>query len=337
MQNRIRFRAGGGLSALERGALLWPLLLIVVVASAALLLSSLSGLPALPLALLLGLVCMPQSLYRPHAARLTRLAHGALRIGVALLGARVGAQDLAGLGWRNAGLISGVTLLSIAAGFVIARALRLRPGLALASACGVSICGASAVAATLAALPPGRVSARETAALLVAIPLLSTSAMLVYPLVLAGTGWSEITQGIFLGGSIHDMAQVVAAGYGISEQAGNTATLAKFVRIGWLLPVVLLAFWTLGRRGCGGRLPVPWFMAGFALVFATNTLGLLSPSVATAMAGTSQALLLIAMAAVGTGTTLAGLREVGWRPLFAMVLQSAVLALLLGTALAIVD
>ncbi|WP_269149074.1 putative sulfate exporter family transporter [Cupriavidus necator] len=82
--------------------------------------------------------------------------------------------------------------------------------------------------------------------------------------------------------TIHDVAQVVGAGYSISHEAGDAATLIKLMRVAMLLPVVALAAWlsqrhqrAQGEAGTGSRPPqLPWFAVAFAVLVAIHSTGL---------------------------------------------------------------
>ena len=65
--------------------------------------------------------------------------------------------------------------------------------------------------------------------------------MIVYPMVAQALGLDPHRAGVFLGATIHDVAQVVGAGYGMSEATGDVATLVKLVRVAMLLPVIVFA------------------------------------------------------------------------------------------------
>ena len=81
-------------------------------------------------------------------------------------------------------------------------------------------------------------SVSNTILTVVTVTALSTIAMIVYPLVSTALGFSNTQAGIFIGGTIHDVAQVVGAGYSISNETGDTATYVKLLRVAMLVPVV---------------------------------------------------------------------------------------------------
>ena len=133
----------------------------------------------------------------------------------------------------------------------------------------VAICGASAALAIAAVLPDGPEQQRATVMTVVGVTALSTVAMILYPLIAAAAGLDTHTTGIFLGATIHDVAQVVGAGYSVSAEAGDTATIVKLFRVALLLPVVLVLS-LIVRNGAGAapsssRPPLlPVFLVAFA-------------------------------------------------------------------------
>ena len=123
--------------------------------------------------------------------------------------------------------------------------------------------------------------------------------------------------GIFLGGTIHDVAQVVGAGYGMSKETGDVATIVKLLRVAMLLPVILVI--TLSYRKhhvagpAGAKKPplLPWFVVAFALIVAINSAGLIPASLQHALQTLSTWLLVISMAAIGMKSHLKDFATVG--------------------------
>ena len=117
---------------------------------------------------------------------------------------------------------------------------------------GGAICGASAVVAADSVVQGEK---RDSALALGVITLLGTIGIVLYPLLHRVLGMSEFVYGVWDGASLHEMAQVVAAGFGVSDEAARVATVVKLARICLLAPVVLYLGWSLrhqpprGRRG----------------------------------------------------------------------------------------
>jgi uncharacterized membrane protein YadS len=145
-------------------------------------------------------------------------------------------------------------------------------------------------------------------------------------------GLDHVHAGIFLGGTIHDVAQVIGAGFMISPQTGDIATYVKLLRVAMLLPVVTAIAWTVARRADGGsarRGPlVPLFLLGFAALVAVNSLGYLPHLAVDGATEISRWCLVTAIAALGMKTSFKSLIEVGWRPVALMIAETAWIAAL---------
>jgi uncharacterized integral membrane protein (TIGR00698 family) len=198
----------------------------------------------------------------------------------------------------------------------------------------VAICGASAALAIASVLPRGDESERDTILTVVTVTALSTVAMILYPMLVAAVGLDHVRAGIFLGGTIHDVAQVIGAGYSISPQTGDVATYVKLLRVTMLLPAVFAVALFFGRRGgvAGARAPTPLFLFGFAACVAINSLGWLPKPLIDAVKVLSNGCLVTAIAALGMKTSFKAVFAVGWRPVALMVLETAWIAALVMTA-----
>lgn len=259
------------------GALGPGFLVSVVIAIAAQFLSEHHGAPAMLMALLLGIAfnflaeegrCMPGIAFT---------ARTVLRAGVALLGARISVDLLIGLGAPLVILTVSGVLLTILFGLLGARLLGQGWRLALLTGGSVAICGASAAMAIAAILPRNEHSEKNLTFTVLAVTVLSTVAMIVYPLVTSLVGLNPVASGVFLGATIHNVAQVVGAGFSVSLETGETATLVKLIRVTTLAPVVLC--FSLAVRAQGGttdslvRRPplLPGFVVAFIGLAALNS------------------------------------------------------------------
>ena len=145
---------------------------------------------------------------------------------------------------------------------------------------GTAICGASATLATSIVLPAYKGKEADVAFVVVAVNALSTLAMLLYPLICKSLGFDEQTTGIMLGATIHDVAQVVGAGYAVSETAGNTAVIVKLFRVLLLFPVVVIIGWMFARRDVAadvGKIPIPVFALVFVALCVLNSIAAAFP------------------------------------------------------------
>jgi uncharacterized membrane protein YadS len=143
--------------------------------------------------------------------------------------------------------------------------------------------------------------------------------MVHYPIVCARLGFDPQQTGVMLGATIHDVAQVVGAGYAVSEATGNTAVIVKLFRVFLLFPVVLVIGWWFARRAVNtsaGRIPVPVFAIVFVLLCLLNSIAASLPVFQEIKAPLIEAStwgLLIAIGALGLGTSLPAIAALGWR------------------------
>lgn len=300
-----------------RGALhgihaFWPGVLVSGLAAlAAQFLSDHYGAPAMLMALLLGL-----SLNFLHedgercAPGIDFSSRVVLRIGVALLGARISFAVFVELGLGVVGLMVGALLATMLFGFLAARSLGRGWRLAILTAGSVSICGASAAMAISAVLPRNELSERNLSFTVFGVTLLSTVAMVIYPILSSVLGLSDLASGVFLGGTIHDVAQVVGAGFSVSDAVGETATTVKLIRVSLLAPFVLILTLWLRSKGMddrsGGKRPaiLPGFVLAFLVLALINSLNWIPSQLQAWLWVVSKWAMLTAIAAVGMKTEL---------------------------------
>jgi uncharacterized integral membrane protein (TIGR00698 family) len=315
------------------------LLVAALVALAAQFLSEHYGAPAMLMALLLGIALAFLSEEGRTAPGIGAAARGVLRIGVALLGARISAGLVLVLGPGFLALVVAGVAATIGFGLVLGRLMRQEARFAFLTAGSVAICGASAAMAIAAILPRDDRSEERLIFTVVGVTVLSTLAMIAYPVAVAALGLETRAAAVFLGATIHDVAQVVGAGFSVSPETGETATLVKLIRVSLLAPVVLLASVAL-RRGAApqaaGRPPLlPGFVVGFLLLAAANTAGAIPPWLSEALGATSRWALLVAIAGVGMKTDLRRVLAVGGAAIGLMLAETAFLALFILGGLAL--
>lgn len=288
----------------------------VIVAMTAQFLSEHYATPAMLLALLLGIAVSFLGEEDRTAPGIGFAAKHMLRIGVALLGVRVSMTLMMGLGPMMVAMVIAAVAATILFGLWIGRFFGHGWRFSLLTAGSVAICGASAAMAIGAILPRDERSEERLIFTVMGVTVLSTMAMILYPILSTQLGLSEVEAGVFLGGTIHDVAQVVGAGFTISEQVGDTATLVKLVRVAMLAPVVLIASLVIRNMGTGqsdGQRPplLPGFVLAFLALALLSSLGALPPVVIDTLSGASRWMLLIAIAAVGMKTNLKQVLAVG--------------------------
>jgi uncharacterized integral membrane protein (TIGR00698 family) len=275
--------------------------------------------PAIPLsplmlAILLGalwrnLLGVPANAAAGIAASLKR----PLRLGIVLLGLQLTFGQLLEIGPAGLALLIGCVVLTFGFTLLLGRCLRVDEGLTHLIAAGTSICGASAVvAANSVVRGPGEAVAYA----LGVVTLYGTIVMFVFPLLGSLVGLSDPAYGVWIGASVHEVAQVVAAAFAHGTEAGQIGTASKLTRVLMLAPMILLLGYRVARRGStAAAVPVPWFAFGFLAMVAVASTGWLPPTLVSALAILAQALLAFALAAVGLETDLRKIRTAGWRPL----------------------
>ncbi len=260
-----------------------------------------------------------------------------LRTGVALLGARITFAQIVSVGVTPLLIVVGALLATLAFGYMLAKWLK-RPIIeGILSGGSVAICGASAALAISAVLPQTKENEKFTLLTVVGVTTLSTLAMIVYPLLVKLMGLDPTDAGVFIGGTIHDVAQVVGAGYLISNHTGDVATFVKLTRVACLVPVVLglaIAFKSKNGRAEVDAPPlVPFFLIGFVWLVIVNSVGLIPHEVNGWINNASRACLVTAIAALGVKTSFQSLASLGWRPVFMLLMETVWIALLVAAAL----
>jgi uncharacterized integral membrane protein (TIGR00698 family) len=332
---------GAGAHALRR---IWPgMATCVLITLAASFVAALHNGPPMLYALLFGTAFHYQSQEARTAAGVDFCSRTLLRLGVGLLGARITLEQIGGLGWVVAAVVLGAVASTLLCGWLMSRWLRLPWVLGLLAGGATAICGASAALAIAAVLPRDKHPERHALVIVVLATLLSTVAMLLYPLVARACGLPPALAGLFIGGSIHDVAQVIVAGYTLGPATGDAASVVKLFRVSLLALVVLGV-----SLGCGAARDapprpaayrwaglVPGFLWLFLALAALNSLGVLAP-VQTGLNQASRACLMLGVAGLGMKTSFPHLARAGWRPAVLIVVTSAWLALVvLGAALAL--
>ncbi|MDH5737456.1 MAG: putative sulfate exporter family transporter, partial [Gammaproteobacteria bacterium] len=262
-------------------------------------------------------------------------AKAVLRTGVALLGLRMTATHFGDLGWWPVVLVCCAVVLTILFGVLLSRRLGLGTLFGVLTGGAVAICGVSAAIAIAAVLPRRETADRELIFTVIGVTGLSTLAMIMYPPVAGALGLGPVDAGIFLGGTIHDVAQVVGAGYSISDHTGDIATLVKLLRVAMLVPVVLVLMLFFRRQAAedgGGHVSFPVFLIGFIVLAAGNSLGMIPERVVEVGNALSQFCLITAIAAVGIRTVLREVVRLGWPPVLLMVAETLFIALFMGLA-----
>lgn len=316
------------------------LALCVVFALAATFVSEHQGGPQLLYALLFGMAFHGLAESPVLAPGIELAAKTLLRCGVAFLGARISLAQVGALGWSTVALVCLATVLTIGLGVLGARLLgRGHRELGLLTGGAVAICGASAAMALAAALPRHPDNERYALLTVVGVTSLSTLAMIVYPLLCQALGLDAHTSGIFLGATIHDVAQAVGAAATLGHPATDMATIVKLLRVALLAPVVMVVSLCYARSATQQEgplrrwLPVPGFLLGFMALVVLNSLGWLAPQATAGLGTSSRWLLVVAITALGMRTSLQRLQAIGWRPVALMLGETLFLLVFILAAL----
>lgn len=283
------------------------------------------GIPAVVIALVIGMALHPVANTKLFLPGMTFCVKKLLRWAIALLGLRVALGDIIALGLGTALLVVLSMVVTVVTGFVLARLLDREPGVGALGGVATAVCGASAALATSTVVPDYRDKAADTAFTVIAMNVLATIAMLAYPLLCVWLGLSQQQTGVMLGATIHDVAQVVGAGQAVSDEAANAAVIVKLFRVFLLLPAVLIVGWWLTRHGethGDAKVPVPVFAFVFLVMCVVNSVlstqaglaGIYLP-IRDILLDISRWGLLIAIAALGLGTSIAAMARLGWRHL----------------------
>lgn len=308
-----------------------------------------NGVSALTLAIVLGML-VGNTAY-PRIA--TACAGGVmfskqnlLRLGIILYGLRLTFQDIGHVGLTGVAIDASVLCSTFALSWLVGtRVFGLDRKTSMLIGAGSSICGAAAV---MAAEPVVRGKAEQVTVAVSTVVVFGTLAIFLYPVLYhlnqryGLISMSPSAYGIFAGSTIHEVAQVVAAGNAISIDAGNAAVIAKMVRVMMLAPFLIALSAYLSRSKDSsepasanqkpGRIVIPWFALGFVAVAGLNSLAILPKPVVAAAIDVDTVMLAMAMAALGLTTHVSAIRNAGVKPL---ALAALLFAWLIGGGLAI--
>ena len=289
-------------------------------------------------ALLLGLALHFVSEDQRCAAGIQFASSTVLRIGVALLGLRLTIDHVVTLGWQTVLALMVSVGLTIALGLLLSRLFKVGSNLGVLIGGATAICGASAALAISSVLPKTASLERDTTLTVVGVTTLSTMAMVVYPIITQWLGFDSVMAGQFIGATIHDVAQVVGAGYSLSQSAGDAATITKLMRVAFLMPVLVVISLVVRAhmaKSVGAARTVktpllPWFAVVFLVLMLINSTGWVPSLIQSAASDVSQAFLVLAIAGVGLKTSLQEVTQLGWRPVAMIFLVTLGLAFLSG-------
>jgi len=279
------------------------------------------GLSALPLSILLGIVYGQFSTAKLSTTSLNFSCfckQKLLRLGIVLFGFNLSFQQIIAVGWQ-AVLIDVIIIIIIfvVGTYVGIRFLKLPRNVAILTSVGSAICGAAAILATEAMLKPRQ---QDVTIAIATVVLFGTTAMFIYPLLFQFVDMSENNYGIYIGSTVHEVAQAVAAGQSISNESMQSAVVVKLIRVMLLAPFILilstlLCHFDKTSRAENQVIIIPWFVFGFVGTAAINSLVVLPESITQMFNVLSQFLLAMAMAAIGAQTQWKTIKSAGCKPL----------------------
>lgn len=241
-----------------------------------------------------------------------------LRAAVALLGLQLTLDHLGAVGGTGLLIIGATVVATYGFTIVLGRVLGVDAPLTRLLAAGTSICGASAIAAANAV---DRARDEDVAYAVACVTLFGTAAMFLYPLLLTVLPLDATGYGLWTGASVHEVAQVVAAGYQAGTETGEFSVVAKLTRVLMLAPVLVTAAMLVGRsagasKGMrGGVRIIPVFVIAFIALMLANSFGLVPEMVSDTSRTMTPILLSAGLAALGLGTRFTNLKARGLRPL----------------------
>jgi uncharacterized integral membrane protein (TIGR00698 family) len=303
--------------------------------AAAPLIAPAAPIPAMVIALIIGIALNPIAKRATFQPGITFCVKTLLRWAVALLGLRIALGEIIALGWGTALLVILAMAVTLVSGFLLARAFGQTDYYGALAGAGTAVCGASATLATATVLPAYQGKEADVAFVVIAVNALSTVAMVLYPPMCALLGFDATRTGAMLGATIHDVAQVAGAGYAVSEPVGNAAVIVKLFRVLLLFPVVVaVAWWFLRPKPPLSALQasVPGFAIVFLVLCLLNSLLSAMPAAAslylpikTILGYVSTGGLLIAISALGLGTSISAVASLGLRHVATVVATTLVI------------
>ncbi|WP_320824860.1 YeiH family protein [Reinekea sp.] len=295
------------------------------------------GLGALPMAIVLGMVV--GNLFTPtwstSSEKLINFSKKRLlRIGIILFGSHLTLQQLVQVGWQAAVLDLVVICSVLSLGYWLGvRVLGMSREVTILTSVGSAVCGAAAILATEPVL---KAKQQEVCVAVATVVVFGTLALFCYPLIYHLTDLSSASFGIYIGSTVHEVAQAVAAGQAIDADAMNSALITKLMRVMMLAPVVVVIGWLYQRAqietdgGPSASIPWPWFVFGFIAMVTLNSLVELPAALRQGLQVSAQLALTLAMTALGLQTRFSALRQAGAKPL---ILSALLFVLLLGGGL----
>lgn len=301
-----------------------------------------SGLSLLTVAILLGIVLgnLPilNSTIQKYASGIQFTKQKILRLGIVLYGFKLTFQDIGDVGLLGAVIDAAVFLSTFALAIYLGiKFFKLDRDLAILIGAGSAICGAAAILATE---PVVKAQNEKVTVAISTVVIFGTISIFAYPVLfqLSEYYFSSINFpmqfGIYIGSTVHEVAQVLAAANSVSDNVADTAVITKMMRVMMLGPFLLvLSIYFIYqdrqrlRRQDSGSVRggssislassgIPWFAFLFLVVIGLNSTGLAPKQVTQTLVAIDNFLLAAAMAALGVTTHFSAIKKAGLKPLF---------------------
>lgn len=316
-------------------------LLCCLIGALAIYLSGMMTAPVMLIAIIGGLLLHRLDALSPLRQGIDWSARQLLYLGVALMGLRIDFGDLSQAGFLAPALVIVTLIVTLFAGFAFARVFGQSKEFSILMSGSVAICGVSAAAAICAALDDCESRNQELAITVAGITVLSTAVMIIYPLLSHTLGLDNLASGILMGGTIHNVSQAVGAGYAVSPEAGDMSVLLKLLRVSMLLPIVILISVIWGKNaatpypslGAKIRANSPRFLVAFVILAILSCFHLVPKPITEIGNAAAHLALVVSLVAIGIKTNMKDVLTVGLKPLIAMTLTTAFMAvfILAGT------
>lgn len=264
---------------------------------------------AIVLGIIVTLVRPPSAAFAPGIRYASRTV---LQGAIVVLGTALDLGTVVHVGAGSLPVMFGTMAICLASAAAIGRALGLVPSLRTLLGVGTAICGASAIAAVSTVI---ETSESEIAYAISTIFLYNVLAVLTFPALGHVMQMSAHAFGLWAGTAINDTSSVVAAGYIYSRAAGDDAVVVKLTRATLIVPLVAFFAFRRLRSGVPWRQVVPWFILWFVAAAAANTLHLIPAALHEPLTMLGLFMIVVALGAVGLGTSVARMRSAGLRPI----------------------
>lgn len=255
-----------------------------------------------------------------------------LRLGIILLGMRLNLADIyhAGLKVFLIAIINIIFTLLVV--YLFSRLLGVERRLGILTACGSAICGAAAV---VAIAPQIKADEEQTAIGAAIVAILGTIFTLIYTFLYPVLQLTAHGYGVFAGGTLHEIAHVIAAAAAGGSKAVDLAVIVKLTRVALLVPVAIVIGYWFNKKSDANRggqslksLPIPWFILGFLVVSGINSLGIFSAAFAGHVVTIAYLLIAMAMAGLGLNVNFLAFKKLGIKAFWAGLAGSVLLSVL---------